>query len=176
MKISTPQWTTRSFTSDLFNEMDRFFDWSPTVSTARAYDERTLNPACEISESNEHYLMSVDLPGMKKDEIKIEMSDNILTISGERKREGTEKNQKVQRYEKSYGFFKRGFALPVSVEADKIEAHYEDGVLKLYLPKIQTAKPRHIEIQSEKGGFFSKLLGTEKNNPELKDVTVTKNS
>lgn len=174
MRNTTPYWTTRTLASDLFEEMDRFFnDWSRVTPETKVYDERTFHPACEVSESDEHYLMSVDLPGMKKEDIKIEMSDNLLTISGERKREQTEKNQKIQRHEKSYGFFKRSFTLPNSIEADKVEAHYENGVLELYLPKVQAARPRSIEIQSGKSGFFEKLLGSKKTNQELKDVTAS---
>lgn len=162
-------------TSDLWNEMDRFLDdWTQPSSTKRHYDERSFNPACEIVESGDYLLMSVDLPGMKQDDIKIEMSDDMLTVSGERKRESTEKNHKLQRYEKSYGFFKRSFALPSAIDADKIEARYENGVLELYLPKTPAAKPRNIQIQSGKTGIFEKFLGSKKNNQELKDVTSPK--
>lgn len=174
MRILTPYFANRSLASDLFDEMDRFFDdWGP-MPTKQVYDERNFNPACEVAETDEHYLMSVDLPGMKKEDIKIEMSDNVLTVSGERKRDSSGKTQRFQRYERSYGFFKRSFSLPSSIEADKVEARYEDGVLELYLPKTQAAKPRHIEIQSGKGGIFDKLLGSRKNSQELKQVTSTK--
>jgi HSP20 family protein len=150
MRTIVPYWTSRGFASDFFDEMERIFDnWESGPST-RAYDEKTFDPAFEIAESGEHYLMSVDLPGMKKEDIKIEVSDNILTISGERKRESSDKN----------GFFKRSFTLPSSVETGKVEARYENGVLELYLPKTQVAKPRQIEVQSGKSGIFSKLLGS----------------
>jgi HSP20 family protein len=171
MRMLTPYWTTRSLASDLFDEMNRFFDEDNRHASGRIYDERVFDPAYEITETDEHYLMSVDLPGMKQEEIKIEVADNVLVISGERKREATEDQKtKVQRYEKSYGFFKRSFNLPSTIESDQIEAHYENGVLELYLPKAQAAKPRSIEIQSGKGGFFDRLLGTKKNTKELKEV------
>lgn len=172
MRMLTPYWTTRHLASDLFEEMDRVFeDWN-RVSPNPVYDERTMHPPCEIAEADEHYFMSIDLPGMKREDIKIEISDNVLTVSGERKRESSEKTHKIQRYEKSYGFFKRSFSLPASVEPDKVEARYEDGVLELYLPKPQAIKPRQIEIQTGKTGIFSKLLGSKKANHELKDVTI----
>lgn len=175
MRMLTPTWTTRSIASDLFDEMDRFFDdWNRSTQPGKVYDERRFEPACDISETDEHYLMSVDLPGMKKENIKIEMSDDVLTVSGERKREGSEKNQRIQRYEKSYGLFKRSFTLPASIESNKVEARYEDGVLELYLPKTQAAKPRNIEIQTGKSGIFGKLLGSSKKaSQELKDVNST---
>lgn len=170
MRVLTPYLSSRGLASNLFDEMDRFFDdWGrQDTPTARVYEDRNFTPACEVSETDEHYLMSVDLPGMKKEDIKIEVSDNVLTVSGERKRESSEKGQRVQHYEKSYGFFKRSFSLPSSIEADKVEARYEDGVVELYLPKVQAAKPRHIEIQSGKSGIFDKLLGSKKSNQEIK--------
>lgn len=176
MRTITPYFMNRSLASELFDDMDRFFeDWNRFTPTVQAYNDRAFNPACDISETDEHYLMSVDLPGMKKEDIKIEISGDTLTVSGERKFESAEnKKQKIQRYEKSYGFFKRSVTLSQAVEAEKIEARYENGVLELYLPKTQAAKPRHIEIQSGKTGIFDKLLGSnKKSNQELKDVTST---
>lgn len=158
MRFITPYWSTRSLAADLFDEMDRFFN---------VYDERTVNPACEISEADDHYYMSIDLPGMKREDIKIEANGDVLTISGERKRESSD-GRKIQRYERSYGFFKRSFTIPSVVDADKIEAHYENGVLELYLPKTQAARPRQIEIQSGKGGFLNRFLGGKKS--DVKDV------
>jgi HSP20 family protein len=86
------------------------------------YDEaQSFGPACEISEAEDHYSLSVDLPGMRQEDIKVEVHNNHLVISGERKREKTaDSNQKVQRYEKSYGSFKRSFTLPNTIEEDKI--------------------------------------------------------
>lgn len=160
MRVITPYWTNRGLASDLLGEMDRFFeDWKSVDVQSRIYDERTFNPACELVESSEHYLMSLDLPGLKKEDIKIELAEGLLTVSGERKRNTSSAEVKTQRHEKSYGFFKRSFNLPISIEADKVEASYESGVLELYLPKVQSAKPRQIQIQSEKGGFFNRLLG-----------------
>lgn len=132
--------------SDLFNEMDRFF--GETNRRTAAYDERSFIPACEVAETEANYLMSIDLPGMKKENIKIEVVDKLLTISGERKREiKTEEKEKVQRFEKSYGFFKRSFTLPTTVDTTKVEARYEDGVLELNLPKAAAVMPRAIEIK-----------------------------
>lgn len=162
MRMLSPYLTNRRLNSDLFDEVNRFFDDWAEVSPAATYDERKIGPSCDITETDTHYLVSVDMPGMKKDDIKIEMTDKMLTISGERKRENSDVNKKVQLYEKSYGSFKRSFALPTSVEAEKIEAQYENGVLELYLPKVQAAQPRTIEIQSGQKGFFQKLLNAQK--------------
>ncbi len=175
MRMLTPFWSTRSLASDLFDEMDRFFDeWNFANSPARELDGRSILPAFETTEADDHFLMSVDLPGVKKEDIKIEVTDNVLTVSGERKREVAEKGQTVQKFGKAYGYFKRSFTLPASVDSEKVEARYEDGVLEVYLPKTQAAKTRQIEIQSGKGGIFGKLLGSRKNNQELKDVSSPK--
>jgi HSP20 family protein len=106
-------------------------------------------PAYEVSEKDDHYAISLDIPGVKKDEIKIEVLDKSLTVSGERKK-----------FEKSYGTFKRSFVLPNTVSTDKIEAHYEDGVLTLYVPKTPAAQARTIEVQAGKSSFLEKFLGS----------------
>jgi HSP20 family protein len=174
MKMISPYWATRNISSDLFDEMDRAFDTFNNVFASRGYDERAFDPACEISETEDHYLMSVDLPGLKKEDIKIEMAGDNIVVSGERKREvNSNQKHRVQRYEKSYGFFKRSFALPTSVDVEKAEAHYENGVLELYLPKTQAAKTRKIEIQSGKEGFLNKLMGSKKNEKEAKEIAST---
>jgi HSP20 family protein len=171
MRNLTPYWTNRNLVSDLFDEMDDYFFSGGTRNWPEKayYDEaHSFGPACEISESEDHYSLSVDLPGMREEDIKVEVHNNQLVISGERKREKTvETNQKVQRYEKSYGSFRRSFTLPTTVEEAKIEARYENGVLDLYLPKVAESKPRQIEISKGKTGFFSKLTGSDKS--ELKD-------
>jgi HSP20 family protein len=174
MRLLSPYWMNRTAASDLFDEMDQFLgEWNRLPSGFKIYDERSFAPASEMSETENHFMMSVDLPGMKKDDIKIEMVDNVLTISGERKFEKTE-NKKIQRYEKTYGFFKRSFTLPATVDSDNIEAKYEDGVLEIHLPKIQAAKPRQIEIQSGKTGFLGKFLNSKKEEVEDKNANKDK--
>lgn len=178
MRMLTTYIPTRRFASDLWSEMDRFFDtWNEEGNRSISkigFDDGVFSPACEVKESSDYFLMSVDLPGMKHEDIKIELTDDLLTVSGQRKREIAKENQKWQRFEKSYGYFKRSFVLPNAIDADKIETNYENGVLELYLPKTSAAKPRNIQIQSGKSGFFEKLLGSKKTNPELKDVTTSK--
>lgn len=159
MKFITPYNSTRGFPADLFEEMDQLLNAfrSPTYTT-----EKTFHPATEITEQDGHYLLSIDVPGIRKDDIKINVTDNVLTVSGERKREEKTEDSKVRRVERSYGSFKRSFTLPNTIDADQIEAHYEDGVLELSLPKAPTAQAKTIEIKSGKSGFFNKLLGSKK--------------
>lgn len=148
MRLLTPYWPTRrSINSDIFAEMDRMFGNFGQTAVEKT-TEAAFSPACEISETEAHYQMSVDLPGVKKEDVKIELNDNTLTISGERKSEkkaGDERN--VKYVEKYYGTFTRSFTLPTTVDTEKIEARYEDGVLSLEIPKAPLARTRKIEIQ-----------------------------
>ncbi|WP_295903821.1 Hsp20/alpha crystallin family protein [uncultured Bdellovibrio sp.] len=144
MRLLTPYWSTQRTTStDLFNEMEKFFEnfaQAPATQT-----ERTYSPAYEITEGENYYLISADLPGVKKEDIKIEMNENVLTISGERKRDNKTAS------------FKRSFSVPNTVDFEKIEANHEDGVLSIQLPKAAAMKARTIEIQSKAGDSSEKL-------------------
>jgi len=156
---------------DLFNDFDRVVNsfGSPTIANTVGF-----KPTCDISETDDHYLVSFDMPGVKKDDIKIEVQDNRLLISGERQRERKDENESTLRFERSYGKFERAFELPATINADKIEAQYENGVLNVALPKAESAKPRSIQIQSGKTGFFNKLLGSKKEDgKDVKDVKTS---
>lgn len=126
-------------------DLNRFFDdyWS-SQDRSSSYD---------FAETPEHYLFEVDMPGIPKSEIKLEIHDNQLTISGERRsKEGGSRQ---------FARFHQSFTLPAGVDADQVEADYEDGVLKVLLPKAQSAKPRQISIGSNPG-IFTRLLGKDK--------------
>lgn len=148
MRTVHPFFTT-GLPSDLWRQMDRLLDESTEFA-----------PAYEVAERDDHFALSVDLPGLKKNDIKIEVLDKTLTLSGERKK-----------FEKTYGTFKRSFTLPNTVSTEKIEAHYEDGVLTLYIPKTQAAQARTIEIQSGKSSFLEKFLGAKRTAPETTEAT-----
>lgn len=164
MKSISPFWTAKH-NLDLWKEMDRFFDEvSPSLSSRKEFQE--FIPASEIVENDSHFLLSIDLPGLKTEDIKIDVSENMLTVSGERKRQ----EYKAQSVEREYGYFKRSFMLPATINSEKIEAQYENGVLELYLPKSAKALSRKIEIKSEKGGFFDKLLGSKNVNVDDKKM------
>ncbi|HAR41794.1 MAG TPA: heat-shock protein [Bdellovibrionales bacterium] len=122
--------------------------------------ERNWQPACDLEESRDHYLMTLELPGIPKEQIRIECADNQIMISGERNRDSSAADGSLQYFERRYGKFQRSVALPSGVNADRIEANYQDGVLRLYIPKPESAKPRQIKInQPSGGGFFEKFLG-----------------
>lgn len=166
-------WPRRTFSPnlprDVFEDFDRIVD-----SLLRPTLANTVNfqPSCDVSEAKTHYMVSFDMPGVKKDDIKIEVQGNQLVISGERQREVKEENgeESTLHHERVYGTFERRFALPNTINAEKIEAHFENGVLKVALPKAEAANGRTIQIQSGQGGLFSKLIGSKKESSQgMKD-------
>ncbi len=104
-------------------------------------------PAVDISESESEYLIKAELPGVKKEDIKVTLQEGVLTIQGERKQEKEEKGRKYHRIERSYGTFMRSFTLPDSVDDSKVSAEFRDGLLSLHVPKSEKAKPKAIEVK-----------------------------
>jgi HSP20 family protein len=100
-----------------------------------------FTPAVDISEKDREYLVKAQLPGVKKDDVKIELLNGVLTITGERKFEKEEKTEKTHRVESAYGAFTRSFTVPEDVLAEKIAAEFKDGILAVRLPKTDIKKP-----------------------------------
>jgi HSP20 family protein len=103
-------------------------------------------PVMDVSESGDQVVVKAEVPGMKKEDIKVSVKDDILTISGEKKQEERAEGENWHRVERSYGSFKRVLSLP-SVDSAKVEATYKDGVLEVRLPKLEAAKPKEIPIK-----------------------------
>lgn len=125
--------------ADWFDEVDRLFDRTPTgpkSERVNASQTRWFQPESEVTETDEQFVLSLDLPGLNREDIKVEVNNNILSISGERKERGQ---------------FSRSFKVPNTVRTDKVQASYENGVLELSLPKAEIAKPRTIEIKVKDG-------------------------
>jgi HSP20 family protein len=104
-------------------------------------------PAVDVAETKDEFQVKVEVPGMNKDDLKIKLQENVLTVQGEKKQETETKEQNYHRMERSYGSFCRSFRLPSLVKADKIDANYKDGVLSIKLPKAEEAKTKEIEIK-----------------------------
>ena len=104
-------------------------------------------PPVEIEESDKEFLIKAELPDIKKEDVKVETLEGVLTIEGERKREKEEKGKKFYKVERSYGKFVRQFALPTEVDSAKIQAEFKDGMLNIHLPKTALAKPKAIEVK-----------------------------
>ena len=105
-----------------------------------------IYPASDIVENKDSFVISVELPGLKKEDVKVTLQNNMLTISGEKKVESETKEHTFHRVERTYGSFFRSFEMPVPVDSGKIQADFKDGILKINLPKQEEAKPREIAI------------------------------
>jgi HSP20 family protein len=104
-------------------------------------------PALDISERKDAYLVTVELPGVKADDVQVTLEDGLLTIQGERQFTAESTEQQFHRVERRYGTFRRSITLPAHVMADAVEASVEDGVLQIMVPKAEEAKPKRIEIR-----------------------------
>ena len=104
-------------------------------------------PSVDITETDSEYQIKAEIPDVRKEDVKVTLEDGVLTIQGERKQEREEKGRKYHRVERSYGSFVRSFSLPDVIEEEKVKAEFKDGVLNLYLPKSEKAKPKAIEVK-----------------------------
>jgi HSP20 family protein len=136
--------TMPSLFNDFFKPWNEWFDNSNFLG-------RTLNmPAVNITEEKDEYKVSLAVPGMKKEDFKIDVDGNMLTISSEKEESKEEKDKKFTRKEYNYSSFSRTFTLPEQINKEKIEAKYEDGVLKISLPFTEMAKKpaaKHIAVK-----------------------------
>jgi len=119
----------------------------PNGEKKEAISVAEWSPVVDITEDEKEYVIKAEIPEMKKEEIKINVHDDVLSVSGERKYEQEEKGKKYHRVERSYGSFMRSFTLPKDADGSKIAAEYKDGVLKLHLPKTDKAKSKAVEIK-----------------------------
>ncbi len=108
---------------------------------------RELFPSVDISETPQQYNIRAEIPGMKKEDTKISVNNNVLTISGEKKSETKTDDKKFHRVESYYGSFQRSFVLPDGIKTDKVEANFKDGVLTIAVPKSEEAKSKTVEIK-----------------------------
>jgi HSP20 family protein len=104
-------------------------------------------PVVDIIEDETEYLIKVDLPEIKKEEVKVTVENGVLVLSGERKLEKEEKGRKYHRIERAYGSFGRSFSLPDNADAEKVNAEFNEGVLKLHIAKSEAARPKQIEVK-----------------------------
>jgi HSP20 family protein len=105
-------------------------------------------PALDISERKDAYLVTVELPGLKPEDLDITMEDGLLTIQGERQFTSESSEQQFHRVERRYGAFRRAITLPAHVLAEGIQASFEDGVLQILVPKAEEATPKRIQVRS----------------------------
>ena len=132
------KWSPFRELEDIQTRLNRFFNETPFGDWA---------PPVDIQETDKEYLIKAELPEVKKEDVKVEMLDGVLTIQGERQQEKEEKGKKFHKMERSYGKFVREFSLPSEVDATKIAAEFKDGMLHIHLPKTATPKPKAIEVK-----------------------------
>lgn len=139
---------------DPFREMEEMLDPYSRSLDWPFRGGRSLNtkgadwaPRVDISETDAEFCIKADVPGIKREDVKINIEDHILSISGENKQEKEEKGEKFHRVERFYGSFRRSFTLPENVNEEKIEANFKDGLLTLTIPKTEAAKPKSIEVK-----------------------------
>ena len=106
----------------------------------------------DVSEDQNSLRITMELPGVDPNDVRLSLENNILTIRGEKKQQAEENNERVHRFERTYGMFERTFALPNTVDPEKIEARYENGVLLVSIPKAERAKPREIRVNTSAAG------------------------
>jgi HSP20 family protein len=137
---------------DVDDVFDRFFAESmrrwPRQGAA-AQPPREWAPAADVSETDGEYVIKAELPEVRKEDVSITVQDGVLTLSGERKQEKVEEQEKVHRIERFYGSFARRFALPENADEQGIRAEIRDGVIVIHIPKqrVVEPQPRQIQIQ-----------------------------
>jgi HSP20 family protein len=143
------QWRPFREVARLRNEMDRLWDeyFGPGRRALQPMEETWL-PAVDVSETGDKVTVKAEIPGMEAKDIEISMVGDTLTIKGEKKAEREEKEENYHLVERSYGAFSRVMKLPATVQADKVEATYKNGVLTVVLPKKEEVKPKPIEIKT----------------------------
>ena len=128
-----------------FDDVDRWFDTGLTSDSP----DRMWLPPMDIEEKEGKYMLRADLPGMKKNDIHLELKDGYLTLRGKRKSHNGENKDNYHRIERTYGTFERTFRVPEGVTEKDIHAQYKDGVLELTVPTPKVEKPKTVEVKIE---------------------------
>jgi HSP20 family protein len=131
----------------MFNTFNDRFGLSRKSDSDEKYENAVWMPLTDIAEDNDNYYLKADLPGIKKEDVKISCTEGSLSISGERSQEKESKDKKYHRIERSYGKYYRSFNLPEKIKEDKIKAEFKDGQLNATIPKADEVKPKEIDIK-----------------------------
>ena len=144
------RWTPMGNLYAFQNEMNRMFNEFFHGSNNEGANSKvsTWTPSVDIYETDDALVIKAELPGVSKDDVSVEVHQNTLTLRGQRKHEAEVEQDKYHRVERSYGTFQRSFVLPTMVDQEKVQATFKDGVLELHLPRLESAKPRRIAVNS----------------------------
>ena len=145
MKLA--KWDPFREVEELFDHRSRSLDWP--FHGGRELSKRSVDwaPKVDISETKGNFNIKVEVPGVKREDVKINIDDHVLSVHGESKHEKEEESEEFHRVERFYGSFSRSFSLPENVDEDGVEATFKDGLLTLSIPKTEVAKPKAIEIK-----------------------------
>jgi HSP20 family protein len=140
---------------DPFGGMDEMFSRFPSMlerwARLSGSGEKSIDwsPSADISETDQEYLIRASLPAVRKEDVKVTVEDGMLTVSGERRQQDEQKDEKLHKVESFYGSFSRSFSLPEGIDASAIRAESKDGVLTIHVPKTraETKKPTTIKVQ-----------------------------
>lgn len=142
-------------TSDLFAELaglrrmfDQPFESLFDLMPMRLANGESWRPAVDVAETKDAFVVKAEIPGVKADDIQINLEENTLTLTGERKREKSVEEEGYARIERAYGTFERKILLPPTVDVEAVKASYANGILEIRLPKKEEAKPKRIPVQS----------------------------
>jgi len=147
---SVTRWDPFRELDELQNRFSTMFGRAPVKKDGEKREALTVAewaPIVDIVEDDQQYLIQAEIPGVKKEEIKVGVQDDVLTISGQRHSEKEEKNKKFHRIERAYGSFARSFTIPEDSDGEKVSAEFKDGILKVVLPKTERVKPKQIEVK-----------------------------
>jgi HSP20 family protein len=133
--------------SRMFKTFEDHFGLSKKETSHKEYENAAWMPLTDIYEDKDDYKIKADLPGIKKDDVKISFSDGKLSISGERNQEKKTEEAKCHRIERTFGKYYRSFTLPKEIKEDKIKADFKDGQLTVTIPKAEEVKPKEIDIK-----------------------------
>ena len=139
------------------------------------FDESQSNrwvPAMDLVESDDHFVLKADLPGLSEDDVAIEIRDNTLTISGERKSEYEKRERGWYRVERATGRFSRSLALPEGIDPDAVSAEFDKGVLEVHIPKPEQRRPRRVQISAGANGSKPAVEGTATDRPAVEQTSV----
>jgi len=156
----------------LQEEVNRLF----STNLTRAFGDEGIGrgawaPSVDIYENKDHIVLEAELPGMKQEDFDLSIENNVITLRGERKFEKTDETDSYHRVERSYGAFTRSFTLPQTVSAEGANAEYNDGVLRVTLPKREETKARRIQVTGAEGGPSQKTIETTAETGKAKEAT-----
>jgi len=161
----------------LQSEMNRLFEGviAPTGERGAgqvSQNARLWSPAVDVAETRNDIVLRAELPGIKPEEVDIELTGDTLTLRGERRFESEDRKDSFVRIERSYGRFQRSFTLAVPVNADAVKASYKDGVLEIHLPKSEANKPRKVQVTTHNQGADAAIAASENGESAASEATA----